>query len=269
MQKAVRIGTALALRCLEASTIMCDQNKCFWFETPKRRKGVPSVFKLQEALAVAAREGVSIDEFLQCPVGAPAQKATEIMHRLLDMRLFPTECPHESLWWKMPWNGTHFYGPHLPLYGRQWMIPASRWRKSMLRYFEPSGPYITKALAHYPLQMNDVLAETWVRAVVAARIPVTQATSMVRTGRWANTLVATHLLRSTSHAQPVGKVGVSQPAFECPSHVPELGTTTTHVVGHVGDKVTHITGLPKVTQPMPLKPDHTPPWIRCMMRPLA
>ena len=138
------------------------------------------------------------------------------------------------------------------------MIPAWRWRRSMLRYFEPSGPYSTKALAHYPLQMNDVLAETWVRAVVAARIPVTQATSMARTGRWANTLIAAHLLHPTSNAQPVGEGGMSQPACNGPPHVPELDTAVTHCVGHIGDKVTHITGLPKVTQPLPLKLNHPP-----------
>ena len=66
----VRIGTRVAFRCLEASDLTWAQGKPFWFETPKRMPGKPSLFKLPEAIALAEKEEVVIEDMVQCPLGA-------------------------------------------------------------------------------------------------------------------------------------------------------------------------------------------------------
>ena len=59
----------------------------------------------------------------------------------------------------------------------------------MLRWWEPSGAFISRSAAAYPGPMNSEIAETWVRAAVAARVDEGQTSSLVITGRWANTLI--------------------------------------------------------------------------------
>ena len=119
----MRIGTCLAYRGLEACEIMHDQHKPFWFETPKRRPGKPSLFKLPRAIAVAGRDGVTIVAFVQCPLGAPTTKPTELLSYLLHTDPLPKDRTHQPRWWATPWSGEALFGPHPVLKGRQLMIP--------------------------------------------------------------------------------------------------------------------------------------------------
>ena len=71
----------------------------------------------------------------------------------------------------------------------------------MRRPWEPEGPYISRGAAAYPGMMNHVLAERLVRAAVQTRVQCIQAQAMVRSGRWANTLVAAKRLRADAIAK--------------------------------------------------------------------
>ena len=189
----VAVGTLLALRGCEAASLFHGQNKPFWGETPAERAGAPQAFKLPGWIALRIRPGVQKKAFVQCELGAPTKKHTDVMHFLLKFE-FPTECTHQSRWWTMPWSGASVFAPHPQLWGTQWMVPSEDWRPEMLRWYPPKGPYISRSAAAYPGPMNEALAETWVRGAVAARVPVAQAASMFVTGVWANTLVRRDLL---------------------------------------------------------------------------
>ena len=81
-KETVRIGTCLAARCAESATLFHSQNKPFGFEQPKRRPGKPSMYNLDELLAVAKR--VNFRTSVQCMLGAKRLKPTNIMNFLLD-----------------------------------------------------------------------------------------------------------------------------------------------------------------------------------------
>ena len=125
-------------------------------------------------------------------------KANRFAQFQLDLSSLPTKCTHAPQWWARPWDGHAHFGPHPPLKGRQWYIPWSNWRESMLRWCEPNEPFITRNAVAYSTLLNQILAELWVRSAVAARVEKTQAHAMVKTGRWANTLVAGHLHRGNT-----------------------------------------------------------------------
>ena len=73
---------------------MVTQGKPFWLETPKRKTEKPSVFKLPLALELLKREGVDIDDIVQCELGALTQKPTDIMHFLRILKLLHASGPH-------------------------------------------------------------------------------------------------------------------------------------------------------------------------------
>ena len=65
-----RKGTSIAMRCMEMIAWMISSQRSAWYETPRRKAGHPSVFKLPAAIGIAEREGVSIVSFYQCGLGA-------------------------------------------------------------------------------------------------------------------------------------------------------------------------------------------------------
>ena len=106
-----------------------------------------------------------------------------------------------------------------PLKGKQRMVEATTWNKSMLRWGPPHGPYLSRGAASYPAVMNQILAEATISSAVYAALTKTQAGSMVRTGVWGNTLVrkdsAPGLAQSTSVESPqVAMVTPLRPAMK-------------------------------------------------------
>ena len=165
-KESVRLGTCLALRCLEMCTLFHALGFPFWLENPKRRAGAPSLFALLEALEVASLKGVAFVAFVQCLLGAWTSKPTELLHYLIDFSMLSDKCTHPSVWWAQPWNGRTHFGPHPPLRGRQWMIPWRDWRRDMFRPREPAGPFISRSMAAYLADLNRTIADQWVRAAV-------------------------------------------------------------------------------------------------------
>ena len=68
------------------------------------------------------------------------------------------------------------------------MAPSSEWHEGMLQPHALRGPYISRASAAYPQQINRLIAASMLQGAVSVRLSTSQAHSMVRTGKWANTL---------------------------------------------------------------------------------
>ena len=193
-KEQVRLGTLLAHRMAQALQIIHSQNKPGWVETPHQRPGKPSVFKLPHYQSLMQLPHVTISKLAQCPLGAPTEKLTDIICLLMSISS-PDSCTHPQHWWRMPWNGEWHWGAHPPLRGKQWMVPSWDWKPGMRRWREPQGPYLTRGAAAYPSAMNKLIADEWVRASARIRLEVNQISSMVRTGKWANTLVRKTLVK--------------------------------------------------------------------------
>ena len=134
------------------------------------------------------------------------------------------------------------------------MVLWDDWKPFMRRYREPHGPFITRGAANYPTEMNKLLANQLVRAAVACRVHRTQANAMVKTGRWANTLVAGHLLPTnatlqTSHSAMHGTLQHTTSGSD--AHKPTMASRTVNLDSG--------TGLPPVHMSMPLRGVKRPP----------
>ena len=88
-------------------------------------------------------------------------------------------------------------------------------------------------MAAYHTGLNKTVATQWVKAAVRVRVGRTQASSMVKTGRWANTLVAPH--RVDNRRLRIG------------------GTNDTSVEVRNTGAQHDVTGLARITQTMPLR----------------
>lgn len=153
----VKAGNVLADRAAEAMKWFADNLRPWGVEQPARRDGKPSLFNLQKFQQLASRDDARFTRFSQCHFGSKFGKSTEILGNL-DMGSWPSDCNHPSQTWVVPWSGQRYKGPHPPLKGKQIAIPESEWVPSMLKHFEPSGPYLTKATAHYPGLLNKQIA---------------------------------------------------------------------------------------------------------------
>ena len=254
-KEQVRIGTCCAFRGFEAANFMLDQNKTFWHETPRQQPGKPSLYKLPEGIKLSKRDGVSTKTFVQCPLGSPTTKPTDLMSAGIDTSKFPTVCTHEPRWWVLPWCKSYHWGAHPLLQGRQWMIPSESWTPEMWQWHEPSGPYISRSAAAYPDGMNQLIADTWVAGCAAAKLRLTQSSSMVRTGYWSNKLVASHLTQSQA-PQCGARTQLPQVAAAAeagPSLLSDHGDNRFHD-GHSWNGNVRHTGTPAVTQHTPLRP---------------
>ena len=128
----------------------------FGIENPARRQHKPSLFGLDELLEMKTVTGAIFNKFPQCKFGSVFQKYTEIL-ATFELAEFNSECKCTHRWWTIPWSGENSFGPHPPLKGRQIAVPSETWDESMLSS-EPSGPFLTRATAHYSSQMNKRLA---------------------------------------------------------------------------------------------------------------
>ena len=68
----------------------------------------------------------------------------------------------------------------------------------MLRRNRPGGRFISAEAAHYPSEMNRKIAVAMIMAAGTRREARIQASSMVTTGKWANSLVRASALKRTN-----------------------------------------------------------------------
>ena len=166
-KEAIRIGTLCAFRAfsmveeLLALSPAGEVPMPAAIETPARREGVPSVFKLPEAKSLAEDKRIGIVLGVQCPYGAVTPKPSEMLGTC-GFQNWIKECPHPAQAWVVPWSGKQHWQSHPPLRGKQWAIPKAEWNKSMLRWSRPGGPWLTQETENYPPAFNAFLAQTLV-----------------------------------------------------------------------------------------------------------
>lgn len=177
-RKKVLIGNTLALIAATSMMIMLNKGWPSGYETPARRKGKPSVFKLPEIMLMIEKYSLEVFLFPQCQLGAKAEKLTEVIASF-DLSLLSPVCNHVKSWWTVPFSGRCYFSAHPPLCGKQWAIPAEHWRKEMLGT-EPTGDFITRELAAYPPLMNKLLAATLVSNAVKQHRVKLQHQSMLK-----------------------------------------------------------------------------------------
>lgn len=154
----VREGTLLALRAHSAAEVAQNQHKPWILEQPHWREDCTSMFTLDEFRELRDMDGVRIFTLAQCRYGAPVEKLTDLMSNR-DLSSLELVCNHEMKWWRIPWSGEWIHARHPPLKGKQLAILASDWSSSMLRDREPEGPFVTRAFAAYPAELNKALAD--------------------------------------------------------------------------------------------------------------
>ena len=152
------------MKLLADRTAVCLEHfnaarKPWLLEHPAPRQDSPSMISLPKFQKLKNSEGVESHMFSQCKLGQKFRKDTFLMGRV-SFEKWPGLCDHPSKEWIVPWNGHRSWGPHPPLRGKQCAIPANEWNPTMIRKYEPHGPYLTKETAHYPGLMNRMLAAT-------------------------------------------------------------------------------------------------------------
>eukprot|EP00435_Cladocopium_sp_Y103_P022058 s1576_g5.t1 len=162
-KKQVTEGNVLALRSEEMATKAHDAGQWWMIEQPHGREGKTSMWNLDEFIELRNKEDVHLYTFDQCKFGCMAQKRTDLMSNIPGLSEFEQLCDHPLQDWIIPWSGEVVTAPHPPLRGKQWAIPASEWDASMLRDTEPSGDYITRSCAAYPMELNRALARALCR----------------------------------------------------------------------------------------------------------
>ena len=164
-------------------------------EQPLFKPERPHAFKLKWIAPLAAHESVIDENIAQCNAGSLTTKPTTL--RSTFKTNIPADCPHEAVWWTIPWSGRSYLAPHPKLFGRQWPVRSEDWDSSMLERFEPRGPYISDSAAAYPGKMNKIIALKMVllAKMYMAGMTAKASTMLVESGKWHNSLVAPHLLK--------------------------------------------------------------------------
>ena len=75
----VKTDAILALRVAALAKAFHTAGKPFIIENPAPRRGVPSIFNLNEYLSLLALPGVDDDVFVQCPFGSYSVKPTLLL----------------------------------------------------------------------------------------------------------------------------------------------------------------------------------------------
>ena len=181
-KEKVKIGTLLSKRAHDTATHAHRNDKPWVLEQPHWRENSTSMFTLDEFQELLQQDGVKIYTLSQCRYGADVEKLTDLMSNC-DLSELELRCNHPSVWWRTPWNGDWHFGPHPPLRGQQKAIRSEDWDESMLRSAEPDGPYLTRAYAAYPKELNEALANAITSVTGKPRDVDTGPDSGERTGR--------------------------------------------------------------------------------------
>ena len=165
-KQRVREGTLLAKRAHTTAKVATSEDKPWILEQPHWRPGKTSMFMLDEFQELMSHKNVRLFTLAQCRYGADVEKLTDLLSNR-DLTELELRCNHPPRWWRVPWSGERFYGPHPQLRGRQKAIPEEDWNESMLQRYEPSGPYLTRAYAAYPELLNKALADQMAKLLKA------------------------------------------------------------------------------------------------------
>ena len=176
---AVRLGTLLACRAFEISSICHDLGIPWLLENPTELELGTSIFKLDEWLAIGKRDGVFRNTVAQCNYGLDHVKLTDLRGSI-ELPDAQATCTHVKR--DMLVDGVWQHRAHAPLRG-----------------LAEDGSFRTRATAAYPSKFNKYLAEALVKAAMGRRevrqqVALPVQGDLTRVGRWGNTLVLTSSL---------------------------------------------------------------------------
>ncbi|CAK0891828.1 unnamed protein product [Prorocentrum cordatum] len=197
-QDKVKKGTLLALRAGDMLASSLKDGAPIINEQPHFDPDDPedtSMYNLDEFQAVRMAEGVSLHDLVQCEYGAEVEKRSSILAINVDLKDAFGKCRHKPQWWRRPSTGEWHLGPHSPLVGKERMILAGEWRRSMIlddmQYHAKfkDAPFLTSSAKSYPAGLNRYFAiKLAMRArQIASNMPKTS--TLVRVGYWQNALV--------------------------------------------------------------------------------
>ena len=139
------------------TNIFESRSKPWLSETPRIRRGQPSVFKLREWLEIRMRPSTRQTDLDQCQfVDYPPKLEDEIYTKgtsiIGDMPLEGIHrcCGHPIQEWIMPSTGKVTRAPHPPLFGSERAHKIGEAPRSI----SSSGEFLTRATAHYPAELT-------------------------------------------------------------------------------------------------------------------
>ena len=107
-------------------------------------------------------------------------------------------CMCEPGWWRLPPSGAWRWSKHPRLRGKVMEVRAEHWTKQHFKVrVRPGDPWLTRATANYPKEMNRFLAKRLVSSALRFRIKRMKATvggSMRRVGEFGNSLLCRRTL---------------------------------------------------------------------------
>ena len=164
-KESLKLGTLLALRTAEGISV-CNELGIGWLlENPPQRPGRPSLFGLDEIVEVC-KDNVQRYVFPQCMFGALHEKWTEIRGTIV-LRDVPQECTHPKVWWRLPPTGKWYHCGHPPMTGKILAVKAENWNDHMYNMLPERGaPYLSRASAHYPRDLNYFLAKALLNSAI-------------------------------------------------------------------------------------------------------
>jgi len=199
-KEQVRLGTLLACRAAQGIRAHRGCDRPYILENPAEPEDGPSLFNLPE-IVDACGEDVIKSRFPQCGLGAESVKLTDWRSNFLLPSGPSSSCEHPKRWWRLPPNGSWLWTSHPPLKGRHRAVLPEVWDDMHVdNKREPETEFLTRSAAAYSSDLNAYLAAALVSRISARLshrplVPSTvTAPSFTRTGRFANVLIAKHLL---------------------------------------------------------------------------
>ena len=186
------------------------------------------MFDLPEMARLANLDGVFFTDLAQCAYGAPTAKPTTLLHYKVSLGDAQSTCRHASRWWRLPSTGAWRWGPHAPLKGKEWWIPADRWREHMLLSPEArrnkfrAKPFLTRQAAAYPAEMNRYLALKLLDGAGGDFSGRSEASSekMKLVGPWRNVLVRERSRSTrTDQIKVIGEIAWKDPLKGMHAHM--------------------------------------------------
>ncbi|CAK0806401.1 unnamed protein product [Prorocentrum cordatum] len=167
-QDNVKKGALLALRASDVLIASCrggapTLNEQPYFD-PEGAEGA-SMRNPDEFQSIRQRDEVSMHDLVHCEYGATAEKRSSILAIGVDLTDAFGKCSHGPRWWRRPSTGERHLRPRPPLVGKEKLVPAGGWRRSMplndkqCRSKCSRTPFLTSSAQPYPAGLNMHFAE--------------------------------------------------------------------------------------------------------------
>jgi hypothetical protein len=165
----VRKANLLGIRSSIAANLFISLGIPWLLEQPTQRTGRPHLFRFTEFTSLLSNALVLRRTFPQCHVGSKYMKETDIiMYKVkLSPVIFPESCTHKKIWYREVPSGRYYFAAHPTLKGKVESVKSTLWRDDLFSFKENSAmPWLTKAAASYPSELNMAFARSLVNAAL-------------------------------------------------------------------------------------------------------